>query len=113
MVSVYSVNSVNKGEPNMRKHTDEEIEKHAADCVQCLDATDNYVRAQTERIGYASRSVWLDVIDGLHEWGREHAADADCRLDERATCVACGAYHGDPCPDCGMRAYHLDGCKQI
>jgi len=41
----------------------------------------------------------------------EHFRDAHCTLDENDTCIDCGVYHGDPCPDCGNRAFHADDCK--
>jgi hypothetical protein len=39
-----------------------------------------------------------------------HTEDRDCTLDENDTCTECGVYHGDPCPDCGGRGFHLDEC---
>lgn len=51
-----------------RTHADTQIEKHAANCVQCLDATEQYNRVSGSRFGYSSREVWLDMIDDLHEW---------------------------------------------
>jgi hypothetical protein len=41
-----------------------------------------------------------------------HTTDSDCAatLDHTDNCTACGAYHGDACPDCGGRAYHTAGC---
>jgi hypothetical protein len=40
-----------------------------------------------------------------------HTRDADCTVDPTTgTCFACGALHGDPCPDCGGRGYHEPAC---
>jgi hypothetical protein len=29
------------------------------------------------------------------------------------TCVECGVYHDEPCPDCGGTGFHKDGCQEI
>ena len=44
----------------------------------------------------------------------DHDCDADCAgwIFEK-TCVVCGAYHGDPCPDCGGRGYHALDCSHV
>jgi len=42
--------------------------------------------------------------------GLLHTKDLDCTLDEHFCCVVCGVGHGDPCPECGQRAFHKDGC---
>lgn len=39
-----------------------------------------------------------------------HTADEDCTLDDNGTCVACGVWHGDPCPRCAGRGFHREGC---
>lgn len=41
---------------------------------------------------------------------RPHTTDADCTLDRFDGCTECGAYHGDPCPQCGGRGYHAASC---
>lgn len=41
----------------------------------------------------------------------EHNQDKDCEgyvVD--GVCSICGAGHGDPCPECGQRAYHRHDC---
>ena len=47
----------------------------------------------------------------------EHTSDADCllanSLDTDDTCRICGAYHGDPCPECGGRGYHQPDCSHV
>ena len=47
----------------------------------------------------------------------EHTRDDDCyvadSIDATDTCTICGAYHGDPCPDCGGRGYHEPECNHI
>lgn len=42
-----------------------------------------------------------------------HAKDDDCQLGADRTCTGCGAAHGDPCLECGGRAYHRPGCSEI
>lgn len=42
----------------------------------------------------------------------DHETDADCAMfliDD--TCTECGVYHGDPCPGCGGRGYHVASCS--
>jgi len=40
-----------------------------------------------------------------------HIKDDDCvDFDNTGTCIECGVGHGDPCPKCGARAFHKDGC---
>jgi hypothetical protein len=41
----------------------------------------------------------------------DHAQDSDCTLDSTDVCVECGTYHGDPCPICGGRGFHKEGCE--
>jgi hypothetical protein len=43
---------------------------------------------------------------------RSHSRDSDCTLDELRMCAGCGMHHGDPCPSCGKRAYHVDDCPE-
>ena len=50
---------------------------------------------------------------------RAHECDEDCHPflrgeeDEHQECSVCGVSHGDPCPDCGGRAFHDDDCPEI
>lgn len=37
----------------------------------------------------------------------EHEQDADCTLGADDVCTGCGVYHGDPCPHCKGRGYHV------
>lgn len=39
-----------------------------------------------------------------------HARDTDCAVGPDDTCTGCGVHHGDPCPTCGQRGYHLPTC---
>ena len=41
-----------------------------------------------------------------------HDEDRDCALDEADVCTLCGVYHGDPCPKCGGRGFHLEDCDE-
>ena len=41
-----------------------------------------------------------------------HSKDSDCTLDETDCCTVCGSYHADPCPGCGGRGFHVDGCPE-
>jgi hypothetical protein len=41
----------------------------------------------------------------------EHIKDTDCILDDTNTCTVCHVYHGEPCPECGQRGYHLETCS--
>lgn len=44
----------------------------------------------------------------------DHAQDEDCTVDpETNECIQCGTWHGDPCPDCGARAFHREDCPQM
>lgn len=44
----------------------------------------------------------------------EHTKDKDCIVgDVTGWCLICHVAHGDPCPDCGARAYHKPNCKQM
>lgn len=40
----------------------------------------------------------------------DHTSDIQCTLDANDTCVECGVIHGDPCPDCGGKGFHLSEC---
>lgn len=42
-----------------------------------------------------------------------HSHDTDCTVGDDGECTGCHVYHGDPCPTCGQRAYHADGCDEI
>jgi len=44
-----------------------------------------------------------------------HTQDSDCVVDpSTGCCVGCGVHHGEPCDDCGERAFHLrDCCAQV
>jgi len=45
---------------------------------------------------------------------RGHDCDADCaEYLVNGECTICGAYHGDPCPDCNGRGYHLPDCNHV
>jgi hypothetical protein len=44
----------------------------------------------------------------------EHTKDADCTVDPTTdSCRECGVYHGDPCPACDGRGFHVDGCDVL
>lgn len=44
----------------------------------------------------------------------EHAKDSDCSIDPRTDCCeVCEVYHGDPCPCCGQRGFHAEGCDAL
>ncbi len=65
--------------------------------------------------------LWLESEDP-----DEHITDTHCRLamlrekktteclssldSEQWCCPVCGVLHGEPCPDCGARAHHVDSC---
>ena len=40
----------------------------------------------------------------------EHTKDNHCTLVED-TCIECGVYHGEPCPDCEGRGFHNENCS--
>ncbi len=42
----------------------------------------------------------------------EHSKDSDCILGKDNICMECGVYHGDACPACGQRGYHIPGCAE-
>lgn len=40
-----------------------------------------------------------------------HSQDSDCDVEPVTNCCrVCGVVHGDECPACGARAFHVDGC---
>lgn len=43
----------------------------------------------------------------------EHERDHHCTVGDDGCCTACGAHHGDPCLECGARAYHVPGCMAL
>lgn len=44
----------------------------------------------------------------------EHSRDEDCDVDPESDCCRlCGVYHGDPCPECRGRGFHVDGCSEV
>ncbi len=57
---------------------------------------------------------WTPARDALwcSEHGPRHRTDADCTLIEDC-CVGCGVLHGEPCPQCGGRGFHTDGCAAL
>lgn len=43
-----------------------------------------------------------------------HAQDSDCGVNhDDNMCRVCHVYHGDPCNDCGARAYHKPTCPRL
>lgn len=44
---------------------------------------------------------------------REHCHDEDCVIGEDGCCIECGSADGPPCPECGGRLFHRDGCPEI
>ena len=43
----------------------------------------------------------------------KHESDADCTVNPRTgTCSGCSAFHGEPCPSCGGRGYHVPTCPE-
>lgn len=55
------------------------------------------------------------AVDQL-EQAEEHSQDSDCceSIDiQTDTCTVCHVYHGDPCLDCGARAYHKPTCPRL
>ncbi len=42
-----------------------------------------------------------------------HTKDEDCTLDPTGTCTVCGVLHGTPCPACGGRGFHREGCPEL
>lgn len=43
----------------------------------------------------------------------QHTKELDCTLDDNMSCKICGAYHGDPCPECGTRGFHKSDCSYL
>jgi hypothetical protein len=68
-----------------------------------------------------SREQVMRIVDAMRVVGghrreerqtqREHITDADCTIGDDDCCVECGVLHGDPCPECGGKGYHVDGCQ--
>jgi hypothetical protein len=43
-----------------------------------------------------------------------HEKDADCTVDPQTDCCSvCGVHHGDECPECNGRGFHVAGCSLI
>lgn len=76
--------------------------------------------------GRLSWGRWHDLNQGAEElrgvvaavehpsWTGEHTEDAHCRVSpETDFCEAphCGVHHGDPCSECGRRAFNVPGCS--
>lgn len=40
-----------------------------------------------------------------------HTKDEDCAVID-GSCIACHVEHGEPCPECGKRAFHVTGCQR-
>ncbi|KAA6459606.1 hypothetical protein DYQ86_15925 [Acidobacteria bacterium AB60] len=41
-----------------------------------------------------------------------HNSDGDCVVDPETNCCSeCGVEHGDPCPECGKKAFHAESCS--
>jgi hypothetical protein len=40
----------------------------------------------------------------------DHKQDSDCTVGEDGLCIICQVLHGDPCVECGARAFHLANC---
>lgn len=59
-----------------------------------------------------------DVAVNDHDWCEEcqklvdgvHTRDEHCVVGDNGCCTVCGVSHGDPCPDCGGRGFHNEGC---
>lgn len=43
-----------------------------------------------------------------------HTKDSDCTVDPTThLCTVCGVEHGEPCPRCGARGFHKNGCAWL
>jgi hypothetical protein len=66
---------------------------------------------------YACQHESDNIARGLIDELVYHEKDDDCKLDNPdglpGTCVECGVYHDEPCPDCGGTGFHKDGCQEI
>lgn len=91
--------------------------------VRAVDDAWTYNKEWIEDIGNAidyaeevrETEEFLDYLEELRAIivKPTHTRDEDCEsLDaERGTCAVCGVYHGEPCQECGARAYHQEGCS--
>ncbi|HAX81607.1 MAG TPA: hypothetical protein DCY40_03430 [Actinobacteria bacterium] len=67
----------------------------------------------------ACRQHWIDTgnsacVEGDATVAPVHTRDDQCDVDpETDTCRGCGVGHGDPCPDCGGEAFHVEGCPVL
>lgn len=43
----------------------------------------------------------------------DHTQDSNCTVGPDGVCLICGVYHGEPCPTCNARGYHLDDCPYM
>lgn len=85
-------------------------------------------------VEFGGDSVWGDLVgeklytEDFNEDGNRIIYDADgeevtmtvhtkasqCTVDpETNLCSECGVDHSEPCPTCGARAFHAEGCGQI
>ena len=60
----------------------------------------------------------LDAAARVERWERNqshrlHQFDSDCTLDAHGMCIHCHVWHGDPCPACGQRGYHMATCPEL
>lgn len=42
-----------------------------------------------------------------------HSKDEDCTVAEDGCCSVCGVAFGDPCDECGAKAFHKDTCSEV
>lgn len=91
---------------DMAKMSDEKL----AAVGDALDTLRDWPLFATEYDGLRLLATMINLEDATREV--EHTKDADCTLDDTDSCIVCGVHHGDPCPVCGGRGFHNEGCER-
>jgi hypothetical protein len=81
------------------------------------DATALAMCRANDRNGEWDECTGSDARRVIWEWycedapANRHECDEECDVDPTTdTCRVCGVHHGSPCPVCGGRGFHVDGC---
>lgn len=80
-------------------------QKHLECAANSID-----VSAQRARLSLATRFGLL-AFSAEYNTPINHTHDDQCTIDPATgLCFDCGVLHGDPCPSCEQKAFHLDSC---
>ena len=92
----------------MKKYVIEQLEFFGPKVFNTIDDAEFFLcRHPSDVLGFIQDSQGVTV--GYVDDGN-HTNDEDCILDENDTCLICGVWHAETCPECGRRGFHRDGC---